>query len=145
MEDQKTTYTLTKGQAAAKCLCPRCRTGEVFQGKLYRKGGQKMNENCPHCHMRFEREPGYFYVAMFVSYALNVAEIVTACLGIYILTGIDDNFWLYLGVVLGIVFIMAPFNYRYSRIILMYWLTPGLRFVPSYANKDPKAPNAQKN
>jgi hypothetical protein len=84
---------------------------------------------------RYEREPGYFYVAMFVSYALNVAEIVTACLGIYFLTGIDDSFWLYLGVVLGIVIILAPFNFRYSRVILMYWLTPGLKFVPSLAGK----------
>lgn len=135
INQNKEGYVLSEGQAAAKALCPRCRTGAIFQGNLYRKNGQKMHDNCPHCNLRYEREPGYFYVAMFVSYALNVAEIVTACLGIYFLTGIDDSFWLYLGVVLGIVIILAPFNFRYSRVILMYWLTPGLKFVPSLAGK----------
>lgn len=126
-------YVLTKGQAARKALCPRCRTGKLFVGKAYGKGSQTMHANCPHCNLRYEREPGYFYVSMFVSYAFSVAEIVTACLAVYFLTGIDDSFWLYLGVVLAIVFALAPFNYRYSRVVLMYWLTPGLKFVPETA------------
>ena len=130
------TYTgihLSKSQAARKSLCPRCRTGKMFNGSLLSPKGNKMHTNCPHCNLRFEREPGYFYVSMFVSYAFSVAELVIACLAVYFITGIDDNFWLYMGVVAVVVLLTAPFNYRYSRVVLMYWLSPGLKFVPKYA------------
>src|SRR5690606_28453706 len=66
---QQGPYLLTKNQAALKARCPRCRTGALFVGNTYGKGSQKMHANCPHCNLRYEREPGYFYVAMFVSYA----------------------------------------------------------------------------
>jgi hypothetical protein len=38
---------------------------------------------------------------------------------------------LYMAVIFPFVFILAPFNYRYSRIILLYWLTPGLNYDPN--------------
>lgn len=66
-----------------------------------------MNEKCAHCHFHYEIEPGYFYVAMFVSYAMNVAIIVTFAIGTYILTH-SWNPWLYCGVTLG----PAIFFYR---------------------------------
>ena len=62
-------------KSALHCKCPKCRTGNMFNGPMYGFGGQKMNKQCPHCNFTFEIEPGYFYVAMFVSYAMNVAEI----------------------------------------------------------------------
>lgn len=139
---QQGPYLLTKNQAALKARCPRCRTGALFVGNTYGKGSQKMHTNCPHCNLRYEREPGYFYVAMFVSYAFSVAEIVTACMAVYFLTGIDDNFWLYLAVVMAVVVILAPFNFRYSRVVLMYWLTPGLKFVPETAESKPTHPKS---
>lgn len=121
---------LTEQQAAIQSKCPRCRTGAMFMGKVYGLKVQKMNEFCPHCHLKFEQRPGHFYVAMFVSYAMVVAEIVSACLLTYLITGNDSSFWLYLIVSLSISVVFAPFNYRYSRVILMYWLTPGIRFRP---------------
>ncbi len=88
-----------------------------------------MNDKCPHCGLTFEREPGYFYVAMFVSYAMNVAQMVTLAVGTYILTG-SINPWVYVGILLSVAFLLSPFNFRYSRVILLYWLTPGLHFHP---------------
>ncbi|RRN77621.1 DUF983 domain-containing protein, partial [Pseudoxanthomonas sp. SGD-10] len=93
---------------------------------------QKMHEYCPHCKLKFEREPGYFYVSMFVSYALSVAEIVTLCVALYVLTGTENPF-VYMGVLIFFIFLLSPFNFRYSRVILMYWLSPGLRFDPERA------------
>lgn len=133
---------LTKNQAAMKARCPRCRTGSLFIGSTYGKGSQKMHKNCPHCNLRYEREPGYFYVAMFVSYAFSVAEMVIACMVTYFITGIADSFWLYLAVVIAVVFALAPFNFRYSRVVLMYWLTPGLKFVPDTAGPRPVNPQS---
>src|SRR5437764_919989 len=49
--------------------CPRCRTGKIFRGSAF-LGFPKMNERCPVCQLRFEREAGYFLGAMYVSYGL---------------------------------------------------------------------------
>ena len=91
---------------------------------------QKMNDNCPHCGVKFEREPGYFYVAMFISYGMNVIEMVIAGLLTYFITGNVTDPLLYIMVIFPVVFILSPFNYRYSRVILLFWLTPGLNYVP---------------
>lgn len=112
--------------------CPRCRVGKVFSGATYGFKIQKMNENCPHCNLKFEREPGYFYVAMFVSYALNVAEMITISVAAYIL-GLNleyDNLWYFVILLFGTTLVFSPFNYRYSRMILLYWLSPGLHYEP---------------
>ncbi len=33
----------------------------------------KMNEQCSHCGLKYQIEPSFFYGAMYVSYAVNVA------------------------------------------------------------------------
>lgn len=126
---------LTELQAAIKSKCPRCRIGTMFTGRAYGLKVQKMNEYCPHCQLKFEQRPGHFYVSMFVSYAMVVAELVIACLLTYVFTGNDSSFWLYLVISLSVSLILAPFNYRYSRVILMYWLTPGIRYRPESAKQ----------
>ncbi|MDB5120753.1 MAG: hypothetical protein JWN56_1971 [Sphingobacteriales bacterium] len=109
--------------------CPRCRKGDMFKKSSYFSfKGQVMYENCPYCNLRYEKEPGYWYVAMFVSYALNVGEMLTVSIITYFVTHNLENPWLYLGVIFPTIFIFAPFNYRYSRVALLYWLTPGLKY-----------------
>lgn len=125
-------YTISKFKAAMQCKCPRCRTGKIFEGSVVRLKGQKMNKNCPHCGLKVEMEPGFFYVAMFVSYALNVAEFVTVCITASVLSGGSESPWLYLTVCLLTAIILAGFNFRYSRVIQLYWLTPNLRFNQKY-------------
>lgn len=89
-----------------------------------------MNEFCPFCRLKFEREPGYFYVAMFVSYALNVAEIISVAVASYML-GLPlnyENLWYYIALLFASIILLSPINYRYSRVILLYWLSPGIHF-----------------
>ncbi|WP_121247126.1 DUF983 domain-containing protein [Mucilaginibacter phyllosphaerae] len=114
-------------EAFIKAKCPRCRRGDIYSTPTYSLGGQKMYERCSHCGLHYEREPGYWYVAMFVSYAFNVAEMVTFAVGLHILTG-SNSPWLYVAVLMGVVLVLSPFNYRYSRVALLYWLTPGLNY-----------------
>ena len=109
--------------------CPRCRRGAMFANSMYGFHGQVMLKQCEHCGLVYEIEPGYFYVAMLVSYAMNVAEMVTLAVAMSILTG-SENPWIYTVVILTSALILAPFNFRYSRIMLLYWLTPGLRYHP---------------
>jgi uncharacterized protein (DUF983 family) len=116
-------------EAFIKAKCPRCRRGNIYATPTYSFSGQKMHDRCSHCGLLYEREPGYWYVAMFVSYAFNVAEMVTAAVGLHILTG-SNSPWVYVGVLMAVIFLLSPFNYRYSRVALLYWLTPGLNYEP---------------
>lgn len=109
--------------------CPRCRVGNIYKKPMYALFGQKMNKSCPHCGFVYEREPGYFYAAMYISYAFIVAELVTLAVGTSILTG-SHNPWLYIAVLLSVTGLLAPYNLRYSRVLLLHWLTPGIKYKP---------------
>jgi uncharacterized protein (DUF983 family) len=129
--DKTTMANPSQFKSALHAKCPKCRTGNMFANAMYQFGGQKMHNACPHCGFHFEIEPGYFYVAMFVSYAMNVAEMVTLAVATYVLTGNMESPWLYISILLSAALILAPFNFRYSRVILLYWLTPGLHYDPN--------------
>lgn len=135
--DSNSQFIPSQFSAALHAKCPKCRTGNMFANSMYSFKGQKMHERCPHCNFYFEVEPGYFYVAMFVSYALNVALLVTLAVGTYILTG-SRNPWLYTVILLSSAFVLSPVNFRYSRVILLYWLTPGVHFDPKKAGTEIK-------
>jgi len=72
---------------------------------------------------------------MFVSYGMIVAELVAACVATYVLADGTENPWIYLGVALLIGIGLSPFNFRYSRLILLHWLTPGLSYQPEMVRK----------
>lgn len=130
--DSNRQFIPSQFKAALHAKCPRCHTGDMFSNHMYHLDGQKMNKYCPHCEFYFEVEPGYFYVAMLVGYAMNVALLVTLAVGIYILSG-SENPWLYCAILLSSAFMLSPINFRYSRVILLYWLTPGVHFDPNKA------------
>ena len=44
--------------------CPHCHKAHIF------KTFWRMNETCPHCQIRFQRESGYFSMSIFVGYIL---------------------------------------------------------------------------
>lgn len=139
MENKNVEIPPGEFKSAVEGKCPRCRTGNMFAAPLLSLRSKKMHTHCPHCGLKYEKEPGYFYVAMYVSYVFVVAELIAACVGTYILTGNLDSPWLYLAAALTAAVVMAPVNYRYSRVVLVYWLTPQFRFNeryfgPSYKN-----------
>lgn len=122
--------------AVLQSKCPRCRRGKIFSGSLYGLNIQNTNDNCSHCNMKFEIEPGYFYGAMYVSYAFVVAEMIIVGLLTYLITGNDTSPWLYIGVILLAVLILSPINYRYSRVLLLHFLTPKVKYNQEYDTDD---------
>lgn len=100
--------------------CPRCREGQIFSYPVASRpfGFNKMNERCPHCEVRLEPEPGFYQGAMYVSYAITVMCMVAVSLVLWTLG--DFSEWVYVGVVIGVMFLLIPFNYRVSRIIYLY-------------------------
>lgn len=96
--------------------CPRCRQGDLFKYNFLEKPHRFMatNKTCPHCQLIFEREPGFFFGAMYVSYALTMAVLLSTAFVLYHLFG-DPELWVYIVTVPSIVILLMPLIFRYSR------------------------------
>jgi len=110
--------------------CPRCHEGDVFVTKNPYAFGKMtvMHEHCPHCNLRYEKEMGFFYGAMYVSYMFNIALFVVATVCYYLFFE-DKVDWLWY--ILGYVFltvILFPLIYRLSRSL---WLQAFNKYDPS--------------
>lgn len=110
--------------------CPRCRKGRIFKYPATDlKKFIKMNEVCPHCGVRLEPEPGFYQGAMYVSYAFTVATLIILSVLLY-LAG-NPSEWVYISVIIGLTILIAPWNFRYSRIIYLY-LFGGLKYQSKF-------------
>lgn len=95
--------------------CPKCNEGQIFKSKgvIFKAKLPQMNEHCPNCNHKFEKEPGFFLGAMYVSYALGVFQALVAFGISYLLT---DNvlYWVLTPALVLLLFSM--FNFRWGRI-----------------------------
>ena len=78
-----------------------------------------MHDYCPECNASFQPEPGFYFGAMFVSYAITV--VIMATTGFVLWLVIDPPTMVYIYSFLGMVLLATPFSYRYSRLIWLYW------------------------
>ena len=97
--------------------CPRCRTGKIFRGSAF-LGFPKMHERCPVCFLRFEREPGYFLGAMYISYGLALLIITLFATGFWIAT----DWWITKDTIWAVVLFLplAPAITYFSRVLWIY-------------------------
>lgn len=128
---------MTKGQAKRKSImtgtCPRC-----LQSKMYIKSNpynlahiSKMHERCSKCDLNYYPEPGYYFGAMYVTYALVVGQF---CI-LYALKTIlnyDISIFNFMLIFLAVLFILAPINFRLSRVV---WLNFFVSYDEELANK----------
>jgi uncharacterized protein (DUF983 family) len=112
--------------------CPRCRQGNMFVKPIHSiVGFQKMHEHCPYCGLRFAVEPGFFFGAMYVSYAFTVGILFGTGIVLYHLFG-DPPLWVYLVTVPLIVLLTTPYIFKYSRILFLY-LFGGVKFDEKFS------------
>ncbi len=101
--------------------CPNCNKGKVFRDKsfFFSIGFPKMNEYCAHCNFKFEKEPGFFFGAMFVSYALCVGEgLITYFIAHQFF---EETFDLrIIPIISSVIIVLCFFNIRLSRMIWIY-------------------------
>lgn len=97
--------------------CPQCQEGQFFESGPYDlKNAGNVLEHCPSCGLKYSREPGFFYGAMYVAYALGVALFVTLWVSMSLFIG-DVNTWIQIGVIVSISILTTPYNYALSKII----------------------------
>lgn len=102
------------------CKCPKCGKGRVFNNGLISVKFAETRYACPSCNFSFEPEPGFFYGAMYFSYALIVGLIIT-CSIIFYVAGIFD--YAIVGIPTTII-LMVPLLFRYSRMMMLYIVYP---------------------
>ena len=105
--------------------CPNCHEGEPFydKGNIFTLRFPKMNQNCPVCNHKFEKEVGFFFGAMYVSYGLNVAEGIAVYAFARILYFDDPFDSRLLFIIIGLMVLLWFFNFRIARLIWMYLFT----------------------
>lgn len=99
--------------------CPKCGEGKVFAKKgnplLFRM--PLMHKNCTICGHKFERETGYFFGSMYVSYALAVAEMVAVFVIAQFFT---NSFSVMISLIAVMAVLLSTFNFRISRMLWIY-------------------------
>ena len=100
--------------SVSKNKCPRCHQGDVFvHGHAYKKGFDQMHTHCSTCHLKYEKEPGFFYGAMYVSYGLTVGIGVAAFIISKVIIGLELT-QSFIAIIVSLVALM-PITARLSR------------------------------
>jgi uncharacterized protein (DUF983 family) len=92
--------------------CPRCEKGKMFRGIF------KMNQYCAHCQLKFDREEGYYSMAIVVAnflYAMITAPTLLA------MTTLNEPLWNIILVLGGFSILAVPLIFRYARTIWLHF------------------------
>jgi uncharacterized protein (DUF983 family) len=116
--------TPTAWTAFKQGKCPQCRSGKLFKtGPFNLSHFREMHTHCPECGVKFEPEPGFFWGAMYFSYAIVVA--MCLILGIILFSIIDEpELWSTSGIIIGAILLISPLVFRMSRKLMVYVTAP---------------------
>jgi uncharacterized protein (DUF983 family) len=105
--------------------CPHCHEGRFFEtDRAYDlKNFAKMNSACSACGERFRREPGYYFGATYVSYALTVGFGIALFLVVCVVAGI--GVYTFFGIFTLLLLALLPLFFRISRLI---WINLFVRY-----------------
>ena len=100
-----------------KMKCPQCQEGDFFISHPYdlKKAGD-LHENCSKCGLKYSKEPGFYYGAMYVNYALGVALFVTLWVSFNLFFPDLSVGW-QIGLIIFFTVILTPYMYALSKII----------------------------
>jgi uncharacterized protein (DUF983 family) len=100
-----------------KSKCPKCNEGKFFVSHPYdlSKVGD-IHEHCDKCGLKYEKEPGFYYGAMYVAYALGVALFVTFWVSFNLFFENISLAWQIGSIIVGTI-VLSPYIYALSKII----------------------------
>jgi uncharacterized protein (DUF983 family) len=94
--------------------CPRCQEHDMFRYSAFSPRFAEMNKACPACGFDLVQEPSFYFGAMYVSYAIQVAVFVAVYLGLRYT--IDPGTWTYVAWMIVGAIVILPINFRLSRV-----------------------------
>ncbi|MBL0049197.1 MAG: DUF983 domain-containing protein [Bacteroidetes bacterium] len=115
--------------------CPKCHQTNVFiyKNPYNLSHMSELHPICKNCGEKYEKEPGAFYGAMYVSYGLMV--------GWFVLCWAANSFYFeietfnFLAFVIGSIILFMPVTFRISRLL---WLNIFIRFDKAKAKATSK-------
>ncbi|MBK8582320.1 MAG: DUF983 domain-containing protein [Flavobacteriales bacterium] len=128
----------TKLYSILNFKCPYCHEGQFFVAHPYnlRRAGDLLDK-CPKCQRRYTIEPGFYYGAMYVSYAMTVAVAVSIWVAILVLNPEMDLDW-QVGLIGAVMVLGAPLFYALSKIT---WANMFLEYKgPSSGTEEQRQP-----
>lgn len=116
--------------------CPRCHQGPLFTHGAYNLAHfTDMPEHCPVCGQTYEPETGFYWGAMYISFAFSTGIMLLVGVLLYYLAG-DPDTWVYVTAVAFVTVVLAPLSLRYSRTFMLY-LFGGISYDPDWADHAP--------
>ena len=105
----------TKLYSILRFKCPQCHEGDFFVAHPYNisKVGDTP-ERCPVCGLKYEKEPGFFQGAMYVSYAIGVAVSVATWVAVIVLFP-DMGPTGQILAITGVMLLGSPYFYTLSK------------------------------
>jgi uncharacterized protein (DUF983 family) len=98
-------------------VCPRCHEGRVFRF-FY-----SINRTCPVCDLRFEKEEGYFFGPMIISYFVTLLFALPVLL--FLVFKMEAEAGTGMLAAGALIVVLGPIFYRYAKLI---WLHLETRF-----------------
>jgi uncharacterized protein (DUF983 family) len=101
--------------------CPRCGKGKVFKNSIlsFRSFSDTLEE-CPNCKLSYEPETGFFFGAMYWSYAILVGGIISMSVVIYLLGFFDYALY----IIPTLLVLILPWVFRFGRLLMLYVVYP---------------------
>jgi hypothetical protein len=107
----------TKIYSILHMTCPQCHEGQFLVSSVYDlKNIGDVRVECDVCQLKYEREPGFFYGAMYVSYGLGVMLFVTIWASCNLWFP-SFGAWTQIGLVTFFSIALAPYLFALSKII----------------------------
>lgn len=126
----------TKLYSIVKMKCPRCHEGNLFvNANPYNiKTLGKMPEKCPVCGQSYSPEPGFYFGATYVSYALTLSLAAIVFAICYFVFGYNSREVIY--IIAAAITLLSPIIFLLSRSI---WINFFVSYDPKAAPKKSKA------
>jgi uncharacterized protein (DUF983 family) len=101
-----------------KFKCPYCQEGDFYKStNPYNFSSMsEVKDSCEKCNRKFSIEPGFYYGAMYVSYAFGVAHVVSFVVAKLVL-GFEMEFWNFIILVASFLILLTPIYYALSKIV----------------------------
>lgn len=110
--------------------CPRCHRGKFWPYNpyynLFHNGG-RLYESCSQCGLKYYREIGFWYGAMYVAYALSIGIFLTGWTITAFTFPKDWPVWWQVGTVCSAIILLMPVTYALSRLI---WINFFVAYEP---------------
>jgi uncharacterized protein (DUF983 family) len=110
---------------ASRLRCPRCGQGKLFRGWF------RMHPTCPQCHLRYERDPGYFLGSAYINYGITAFLVTVAYMTLHYGARLTNR--QLVAPLLAFCVVFPLFFFRYAR---SWWLAMDCFFDPTSFQAD---------